>query len=72
MPKKPPSKNSKALLVPSYRLKLLPAAPKEWDKLDGGVQLQFLKVLKRSPGGTAHPEGGARRHARLLLFNCVN
>jgi mRNA interferase RelE/StbE len=33
--------------MPSYRLKFLPAALKEWDKLDGGVQLQFLKVLKR-------------------------
>ena len=33
--------------MPSYRLQFLPAARKEWDKLDGGVQLQFLKVLKR-------------------------
>ena len=33
--------------MPSYRLKFLPAAHKEWDKLDGSVQLQFLKVLKR-------------------------
>jgi len=33
--------------VPSYQLKFLPAARKEWDKLDGSVQLQFLKVLKR-------------------------
>jgi len=33
--------------VPSYLLKFLPAASKEWDKLDGSVQLHFLKVLKR-------------------------
>lgn len=33
--------------MPSYQLKFLPAARKEWDKLDGNVQLQFLKVLKR-------------------------
>ena len=47
MLKKSPSKNSKILPVPNYQLKLLPAARKEWDKLDGSVQLQFLKVLKR-------------------------
>ena len=35
------------LPVPRYQLKFLPAARKEWDKLDGSVQLQFLKVLKR-------------------------
>lgn len=33
--------------MPGYRLKFLPAALKEWDKLDGGTQLQFLKILKR-------------------------
>lgn len=33
--------------MPNYRLKFLPVALKEWDKLDGGAQLQFLKVLKR-------------------------
>jgi len=33
--------------VPNYQLKFLPAARKEWNKLDGSVQLQFLKVLKR-------------------------
>ena len=33
--------------MPSYQLKFLPAARKEWDKLDGSIQLQFLKVLKR-------------------------
>jgi len=33
--------------VPKYQLRFLPAARKEWDKLDGSVQLQFLKVLKR-------------------------
>ena len=33
--------------MPNYWLKFLPAARKEWDKLDGSVQLQFLKVLKR-------------------------
>ena len=33
--------------VPSYLLKFLPVARKEWDKLDGSVQLHFLKVLKR-------------------------
>ena len=33
--------------VPNYLLKFLPAARKEWDKLDGSVQLHFLKVLKR-------------------------
>lgn len=33
--------------MPNYQLKFLPAARKEWDKLDGSVQLQFLKVLKR-------------------------
>lgn len=39
--------NWKALPVPSYQIQFLPAARKEWSKLDGGVQLQFLKVLKR-------------------------
>lgn len=33
--------------MPSYQLKFLPAARKEWNKLDGSIQLQFLKVLKR-------------------------
>lgn len=33
--------------MPSYELKFLPAARKEWDKLDGNVQLQFIKILKR-------------------------
>lgn len=33
--------------MPKYQLRFLPAARKEWDKLDGSVQLQFLKVLKR-------------------------
>jgi mRNA interferase RelE/StbE len=33
--------------MPRHQLKFLPAARKEWDKLDGSVQLQFLKVLKR-------------------------
>ena len=33
--------------MPRHQLKFLPAARKEWDKLDGNIQLQFLKVLKR-------------------------
>lgn len=33
--------------MPNYKLKFQPAARKEWDKLDAGIQLQFLKVLER-------------------------
>ena len=33
--------------MPKYRLEFLPLAAREWDKLDGSVQLQFLKVLRR-------------------------
>ena len=39
--------NSKARRMPKFQLKFLHAARKEWDKLDGSVQLQFIKVLKR-------------------------
>ena len=30
-----------------YRLEFLPLAAKEWAKLDGSTQLQFVKVLRR-------------------------
>jgi mRNA interferase RelE/StbE len=33
--------------VPSYKLKFLPAAQREWNKLDGSIQQHFIKVLKR-------------------------
>ena len=44
------------LPVPRYQLKFLPAARKEWGKLDGSVQLQFLKVLKRRLGEPRIPK----------------
>lgn len=31
----------------SYRLQFLPAAKAEWDKLDGSIRQQFVKVLLR-------------------------
>ena len=33
--------------MPKYLLKFQSAARKEWDKLDGSIQIQFLKVFKR-------------------------
>jgi hypothetical protein len=44
MPKRFRLMHWKALPVPKYRLKFLPAARKEWDQIDGNIQLQFLKV----------------------------
>lgn len=33
--------------MPGYDLRFLPAARREWDKLDGSIQQRFIKVLKR-------------------------
>jgi mRNA interferase RelE/StbE len=41
--------------VPKYQLKFQSAARKEWDKLDGSVQIQFLKALKRRLEGPRVP-----------------
>lgn len=31
----------------TYRLKFLPSAKKEWDKLDNGIKVQFKKKLEK-------------------------
>lgn len=41
-PSKPTTNSSN-----TYRLKFLPSAQSEWDKLDGSLQLQFTKVLAK-------------------------
>lgn len=43
-----PSTEKPALTQPkTYRLKFLPKAKEEWDKLDGSLQLQFTKAIAK-------------------------
>lgn len=35
------------LCLMSYKLKLLPSANKEWDKLDNSIKVQFINKLKK-------------------------
>ncbi|RJX26552.1 MAG: type II toxin-antitoxin system RelE/ParE family toxin [Desulfurivibrio sp.] len=53
-----------------YKLKFLPTALKEWEKLDGSVQSQFKKKLKErlnEPHNTASRLSGFENHYKIKL-----
>lgn len=42
-----------------YKLKFIPTALREWEKLDGATKLQFKKKNKRTSPGATHQNESA-------------